>query len=396
MKRELACELYYTMRYFLSSGSVLKWLEFPAIYRIPADELYELDAAAFEFLGKCVSQEGCEAEGYDREFIEYAVREGILTTRFTGGGERPFRKSPEPSLRYLELQITTGCNLRCRHCYIGPSRMTELTLETIGDILDEFQKMQGLRLLITGGEPLVHTKFREINRLLPEYAFRKVLFTNGILLSDELVESLNVNEIQVSIDGIGEGHDSLRGKGTFQKAMTGLRKAAQAGHEVSVATMVHSLNLNDFEEMKELFEGIGIKEWSVDVPSAVGNLRDNPLFRLPPEIGGKYLRYGFGDGLHGGGDEFACGLHLATVMAEGRVAKCTFYRSSSVGNVAEGLEKCWKRIVPVRLEELACDCTRKKECRGGCRYRAELLGNRLGRDLYRCVAYGQKADSRLG
>jgi radical SAM protein with 4Fe4S-binding SPASM domain len=216
------------------------------------------------------------------------------------------------------------------------------------------------------------------------------------LLSDEFLKSLNVDEIQVSIDGIESGHDALRGKGTFKKAMAGLRMAAQAGYDISVATMVHSMNLNDFEEMEELFRGMGIREWSVDVPSLEGNLRDNPSFRLPPEIAGKYLRYGFGDGLHGGGEGFACGLHLATVTADGEVAKCTFYRSSSVGNVDEGLEECWRRIVPVKLDELGCDCTVKGKCRGGCRYRAGLLGERLGRDLYRCVAYGQEADSRPG
>jgi len=63
-------------------------------------------------------------------------------------------------------------------------------------------------------------------------------------------------------------------------------------------------------------------------------------------------------------------------MADGGVAKCTFYRSSSVGNVEEGLEECWRRIVPVKLDELACDCMVKGECRGGCRYRAGLLGIR--------------------
>lgn len=376
------------MRYFLSSGCALKWLEFPAVYRISTDELYELNAAAFEFLGKCATREGCEGDRYDREFTEYAVREGILTSRFTRRiGDAPVKKSTAPSLRYLELQITTACNLRCRHCYIGKSRVTEIERETIRNVLDEFQEMQGLRLLITGGEPLLHTRFKEINSLLPEYGFRKVLFTNGVLLSDGLVKSLNVNEIQVSIDGTEAGHNALRGKGAFSRVMEGLCMARDAGYDISVATMVHSMNLNDFGEMERLFKGMGIKGWTVDVPSPVGNLSENPLFRVPPEIAGKYLRYGFGDGPHGGSEGFACGLHLAAVMADGRVAKCTFYKSSSVGSVGEGLEECWRRIVPVRLDELACDCTVRGECRGGCRYRAGLLGDRLGRDLYRCVAY---------
>ncbi|HXX54337.1 MAG TPA: radical SAM protein [Thermodesulfovibrionales bacterium] len=375
------------MKHFLSPGCVLKRLEFPAVYRIPTDELYELDDSAFEFLEKCASLEGCEGGGYDRGFIEYALREGILITWFAGGTKRALGKSPEPSLRYLELQITTRCNLSCRHCYITPSPGDELSLGAIRGILDEFQDMQGLRLLISGGEPLFHANFREINSLLPEYAFRKVLFTNGIFLSREIVESLNVDEIQVSIDGTESGHDALRGKGTFKKAMAGLHMAARAGYDISVSTMVHSMNLDEFEGMRELFMGMEIKDWTVDVPSPTGNLRDNPSFRLPPAIAGKYLRYGFGVGLHGGGEGFACGRHLAAVMAGGEVAKCTFYRASAVGNASEGLEEGWKKIIPVRLDELECDCAVREKCRGGCRYRAALLGNSLGRDLYRCIAY---------
>ena len=383
------------MRYFLSSKCALKLLEFPALYHISRDELYELDAAAFGFLRKCATLEGCEGTGYDREFIEYATREGILTTQFTGETKPSLNKSPEPSLRYLELQITTGCNLSCKHCYLGPSHAAELSPEAIRDILEQFEEMQGLRLLITGGEPLLHTRLREINRLLPKYAFRKVLLTNGVALSEELAESLNVDEIQVSMDGTEPGHDALRGKGTYTRAMAGLLAAAQAGHDISVATMVHSMNLNDFEEMNRLFKGMGVKGWTVDVPSPAGHLRDNPSFRLSPEIAGNYMKYGFGNGLHGGGEGFGCGLHLAAVLADGKVAKCAFYQSQPVGNVSEGLEECWKRIVPVRLDELKCDCTVKEECSGGCKYRASLLSDSLGRDLYRCAAYGQEVDSRL-
>jgi radical SAM protein with 4Fe4S-binding SPASM domain len=380
------------MRYFLSPHCVLKWLEFPSVYNIGSDELYELDEPAFAFLRRCADKDGCSCAGCEAEFLQYALKEGILTEQGVWMERPPLRKSPEPSLRYLEFQITTRCNLRCKHCYIGSQEEAELPVEKIGRVLVDFEKMQGLRVLITGGEPLLHRNFTEINELLPRYAFRKILFTNGILLSRESVKSLAVDEIQVSIDGLERGHDALRGKGTFKRALKTVESIRGTGLCVSISTMIHSQNLDDFDGMEKLFRALGIKDWTVDVPCAEGNLRSNPLFRLQPDVAGRYLRYGFGEGLHGGGKGFACGLHLASVLADGRVAKCAFYRSSPAGSVDEGLAVCWSRISPVPLDKLECDCAMRDACRGGCRYRAELLGNPLGRDLYRCFAYRAGGD----
>ncbi len=384
------------MRYFLAPHCALKELEHPSVYDMRSDELYELDAAGFAFLQRCAEESGCSPEECDREFLEYLLNEGILTDRSVRARRPPIGKSPEPSLRYLEFQITTRCNLRCGHCYTGSHGDIELPLEKIKRALSEFEKMQGLRLLITGGEPLVHRDFAEINGLLPEYAFRKVLFTNGMLLTEDIASSLHVDEIQVSVDGLERGHEALRGKGTFARAMDAIDASQGAGFDVSVSTMVHSQNLNEFDRMEKLFRRMGIKDWSVDVPCAEGNLRNNPLFRLEPDVGGRYLGYGFGEGLHGGGEGFACGLHLACVLADGMIAKCAFYRSAPVGSTEEGLDVCWSRIRPVSLDQLECNCTVRDVCRGGCRYRAELLGNPLGRDLYRCFAYGQEPGDQSG
>jgi len=373
------------MTYFLSGESVLKWLETPSVYNVKKDDLYELDHKSFEFLKNCASEGGSNAER--SEFIEYCLAEGVLTRDKVSLRRPSLIKSPEPSLRYLELQVTNRCNLRCRHCYIGEKDPLELSVAQIGNVLKEFEDIQGLRVLITGGEPLIHSRFEEVNEMLPEFFFRKVLFTNGLLLDKRIRKMLKVDEIQISIDGLEEAHDSLRGRGTFRSAMEAIRQAIDSGFEVSVSTMIHPENLRDFEKMEILFKNIGIKDWTVDVPCITGRLRKNRKFHISPEEGGKYLRYGFGSGLHSGASGFACGLHLMAVMADGRVAKCTFYADDHVGRIEQGLKNCWKKIRPVRLVELTCDCRHINLCRGGCRYRAELLGDPLGRDFYKCFSY---------
>lgn len=399
------------MKYFLARDAVLKWIEMPCVYQMVKDELYELDDDSFEFLKNCASYNGCNAEDVEfmehyqnsAPFIDYCLKEGILTKGKVSVKRPDLIKSPAPSLRYLELQITNKCNLKCRHCYINPPDPTftkggigefsgenskELSVNQIRGILKEFEEMQGLRVLITGGEPLVHNRFKEINEMLPEFFMRKVLFTNGLLLNKKMLKKLNIDEIQISVDGLEDAHDSLRGKGTFKLAIEAVKCAIDSGFEVSVSTMVHAKNLGDFDEMDKLFKGIGIKDWTVNVPCITGKLKKNIGFQIRPEQSGKYLRYGYGEGLHSGASGFACGLHLMAVIADGRVSKCTFYSDNSVGRIEDGLRECWQRIKPIRLDELKCNCSHIESCRGGCRYRALLLGDPIGKDLYRCNFYG--------
>ncbi|HDL20297.1 MAG TPA: radical SAM protein, partial [Nitrospirae bacterium] len=214
-----------------------------------------------------------------------------------------------------------------------------------------------------------------------------ILFTNGLLLDSEILGKLNVNEIQISIDGLNEAHDFIRGKGTYEKSIEAVKMVAGTSFQVSVSTMVHTRNLNDFDEMGRIFSEIGVRDWSVDVPCIAGFLKDNPDIVPPPDVAGKYLRYGFGEGLHGGGAGYVCGLHLMSVMADGRAAKCSFYSEDPVGHIGEGLEICWKRVEHAPLSDLDCNCAHLDTCRGGCRYRASLSGNARSGDPYRCAAF---------
>ena len=374
------------MRCYLSKRAVIKWLETPSVYQLAKDELHELDQDSFLFLQNCAGEDGCSS--HDSAFIDYCIDEGLLTTERVHQQRPPVAPAPAPSLRYLELQITSACDLRCRHCYLEDDRVGELSVPRVRGILTEFERMQGLRVMITGGEPALHSKFDEINAMLPDFMLRKVLFTNGVSFNKERLRTLKVDELQVSIDGLEKAHDSVRGAGAFDRSVRTVRLALDAGFDVSIATMVHTSNLGDFDALDSMFRTMGIKDWTVDVPCITGRLEKNAELQVSPELGGKYLGYGYGDGLHSSAPGYGCGLHLMAVMADGTAAKCSFYGERGVGSVEEGLAACWNRIVPIRLAELSCDCEYREACRGGCRYRAGLIDGPRGKDRYRCKLYG--------
>ncbi len=178
-------------KFYLNKDFYIKLIEFPALYNIKTYELYCLDNMALEIL-KNIDKDINILDNVDKEFIDFCLKEGILVENPQERIRTKLKQSPIPSLRYLELQITKRCNLKCKHCFLGDTEPLDLPLEKIRRILKDFEEMQGLRVLITGGEPLLHRNFSEINEFLKELAIRKILFTNGNLLDDDILKNLNL------------------------------------------------------------------------------------------------------------------------------------------------------------------------------------------------------------
>jgi len=379
--------LYENKFFTIASHCFLKRLEEPYLYDIKNDELYELSEEAYQFILKCSQGEHVFIKRENEEFIQYCLSENLVAL-----SETPVKRdgihhpSPIPSLRYLEFQITDRCNLRCRHCYIGDGFHQDLSFEKILKILKEFEEIQGLRLLLSGGEPLLHPRFWEINEVLRDHAFRSVLLSNGTLITKAIAKKLHVHEVQISLDGMKEGHESLRGEGTFKKTLHAIDHLQEADIRVSIATMIHRKNLNQFESLASLIQSKKIGEWNVDLPCIAGRMEENRDLWVSPEEAGPFSQYGYGGGLHSSEKNATCGAHLCAILPNGSVAKCGLFSQEPVGSIEEGLRICWERIPRIKLEELACNCSVMEECRGGCRYRAKLQGDIFKSDLFQCYA----------
>jgi radical SAM protein with 4Fe4S-binding SPASM domain len=367
----------------------LKRLEEPYLYDIENDELYELGEEAYQFLLKCSQGERVSVRKEDEEFIQYCLSENLVILSETpvkmDGVPHP---SPIPSLRYLEFQITDRCNLRCRHCYVGDGLHQDLPLEKLYKVLKEFEEIQGLRLLLSGGEPLLYPHFWAINDVLRDYRYRSVLLSNGTLITKEVAKKLRVHEVQVSLDGMKEGHESIRGEGTFEKTLQSIDNLQDANIRVSIATMIHGKNVKEFDELKSLIQSKNILEWNVDVPCIAGRMGENEDLWVSPSEAGPILQYGYGGGLHRSEKNATCGAHLCAILADGHIAKCGLFSHDPVGSIDEGLTVCWDRIPRIQLKELTCNCSEIEECRGGCRFRAKLQGDIFQPDLFQCYARG--------
>ena len=361
----------------------IKRLEEDYVYHIPKDELYEVNDDALKFLNSCDGTRTLGELEPDLEFLEYCVTEDILehgqspvpTELFEG-------KSPIPSLRYLEWLVTFRCNLKCRHCYLGDPKNLDFPERFIKPLLEQFGRMQGLRIMVSGGEPLLYKHFEILNNLLPNYPLRSIMLTNGLLLDNSILSRMNFHEIQVSLDGMEHGHEFIRGAGTFAKAVDAMEEIRNAGIDLSVATMVHAENLDEWNDIEALVRGLGAREWNIDYPCVSGRREDHPELAVGISEAARRMRYGFGGSYHGSSPGWTCGRHLAAVLPSGEICRCGLFQERLYGAIEEGLLEAWKRVEHIPINETDCaDCSSAESCGGGCRYRA---GNPSSRDSVMC------------
>jgi radical SAM protein with 4Fe4S-binding SPASM domain len=235
---------------------------------------------------------------------------------------------------------------------------------------------------------LLHPHFWEINDILQNFSFRSILLSNGTLITKGIGKRLRVHEVQISLDGMEEGHDSLRGKGTFKKTLMAIDHLQEANIRVSVATMIHRKNLSDFDQLASLLQLKNIEEWNVDVPCVEGRLKINQDFWVSPSEAGGLLSYGYGGGFHSSTKNSTCGAHLCAIIPNGTICKCGLFSQEPVGSLEEGLRTCWDRIPRIALKDLTCKCPVLQECKGGCRYRAKIQGDLYQPDLFQCYSRG--------
>lgn len=116
------------------------------------------------------------------------------------------------SLPILLLNVHENCNCRCLMCDIWKRPAgSELNLGMLDRMRDALRSLGVRHVVLTGGEPLLHTRFEDLCRFLKEQNLRITLLTTGLLL-EKRAESVAawVDEVIVSLDGPQAVHDSIR------------------------------------------------------------------------------------------------------------------------------------------------------------------------------------------
>lgn len=382
-----------------------------------ADDLLAMKIVLEELPLATVAQEGGTHVAAIESALIRALDEGIII------GPEPLIKrhyNPEqykdidksffsPRIFTLQWHITQACDLHCRHCY-DRSQYKSLTLQQEINILDDFADFCSShnifgQVTFTGGNPLLHPNFGTLYQEAADRGFTLAILGNPA--KREQVERLQAIQplafYQVSLEGLEEHNDYMRGEGHFKKILVFLDLL----RELRIYSMVmltltrdnmdqvlplaeilrNKTDLFTFNRLSLVGEGANLvtvaaekypaflQEYikAVDINPCLG-IKDNLLNIIYQ----KQKR-----SLFGGCTGFGCGaaFNFITVLADGSVHACRKF-SSPLGNI---LDNSFSEIYHSQTaENYRCGpeecqkCSIRPVC-GGCL----AVAHSNGRDIFR-------------
>jgi radical SAM protein with 4Fe4S-binding SPASM domain len=335
---------------------------------------------------------------------------------------------------YAVWELTLQCNLACVHCgsRAAKARPNELTTAEALDLVEQMRDAGIAEVTLIGGEAWLRADWLTIVKAIRAAGMTCSLTTGGYGISAGAAEAMReagVQQVSVSIDGLRETHDRLRGKaGSWNAAFASLRQLKRAGVPITCNTQINRLSARELALIYEDIVEAGCRAWQIALtvpmgraaerseillqPSelldlfpllnelAVRSERDGVLFYPGNNIGyyGPYERRLRGrQGVDAIWDGCQAGLTSIGIEADGAIKGCPSLPTSAYtgGNIREKplrelLETAELNInanmgAPEGAEHLwgfCRTCEYAELCRGGCTWTAHVFFGRRGNNPY--------------
>lgn len=235
-----------------ADGFVIVWHD-PGENRINCADASAHDLLALKIVtehidSRAAAMEGNVAIGTIDDIVYQAEQKGLLVApgsritrppEFHRGevGEAKFFTTPTFTLQW---HITQTCDLHCRHCYDRSDR-PEPRLDECISVLDELydfcrdHNVHG-QVTFTGGNPLLYPHFNELYREAADRGFMTAILGNPMPRHriEEILAIRKPEFYQVSLEGLREHNDYIRGQGHFDRVCAFL----QLLRELDIYSMV--------------------------------------------------------------------------------------------------------------------------------------------------------------
>jgi radical SAM protein with 4Fe4S-binding SPASM domain len=200
-------------------------------------------------------------------------------------------EQPQPAR--VQFELTYRCNVHCVHCYTDPFNTPsdirrELDVRDVVRLLGELADAGVFWLTLTGGEAVLHPRFRDIYREARRRGFITSLYTNGTTITDDLADFLADDPpftIDVSCHGATRAtFDRVtQVAGSFDRFLEGVGRLLDRRLPVSMRTKAMTLNRHELAAIQALVEGFGLRFqlFTTIHPRLDGDLSSTD-YRLPP------------------------------------------------------------------------------------------------------------------
>ncbi len=337
---------------------------------------------------------------------------------------------PPPSIFW---EITAACNLQCRHCVVsaGPKLAGELKTKRCLELAEEMTDFGLESVAFSGGEPFLHPDFAKIAERVRELGLTVQVATNGTLITSKEANWLKEIQagVQVSLDGSNsKTHDYMRpGHNAFDRTIAGIKALVETGQDVTVGTVLSSINIDDINNIISLAQELGVAHFRLipfvpkgrgehythlEVPPKKVEKVTKHLYKLRNEVAISIADLEFEEMIGGN----VCPEHLdlsqplgcsgavsyGTITPVGELLPCHFFegvRADSIVNTSFG--EVWRRSRFLNyfrhlnigdLKGVCNNCSWLPKCGGSCRAVNFAKGDLFGPNLSCWIAEELKGD----
>ncbi|WP_125783139.1 radical SAM/SPASM domain-containing protein [Pseudoalteromonas rubra] len=189
---------------------------------------------------------------------------------------------------YAVWEITLKCNLACSHCgsRAGDPRVNELSTSEALDLVAQMADLGIKEVTLIGGEAFMRPDWLMIAAEITRLGMTASMTTGGYGISlgtAKRMKEAGIGVVSLSIDGLEESHDQLRGKqGAWQQCFKTIEHLRQVGIKVACNTQVNRKSVNQLPEMYEILKEAGIRAWQLALTVPMGNAVENNEILLQP------------------------------------------------------------------------------------------------------------------
>lgn len=318
-------------------------------------------------------------------------------------------------MHLLEIEITTRCNLNCKHCYNRENKNIDIPYDELIYYINFANDNNVSKLVISGGEACLHKDFKKLceymkkNRKKLKNIKKIVLQSNGLIGNFDMSLLKGFDMIHLSFDVDNNEAREISSQKTLELA----NRIKEAGINCYLFATVHSKNIDYIDEIIEMANKSG-NQIAFNLCCDTGHNAEFLLTKkqkidtikklLKYEKEGKInnLKHPYANALKGlcvPADEYkvkggcTAGIATCTILANGDVIPCPFLRVVA-GNIHDNkLEDIWfnsplfKKLRNREKYDTCGKCKYIAYC-GGCRKSALQTSNSItGMDL-NCIING--------
>lgn len=181
-----------------------------------------------------------------------------------------FSSSASSESKVVLLEVTNRCNLGCGYCHALAGKCTDLVLseERIEALLHEMAENRVRKVILSGGEPLLHKNIRKYVDIIESLGMEADICTNGTIMNDSILAWIkeHFEDVTITLDTFDASIYAEMKRCSIsmhEKVINTIKLLIEAGVHVGITIVPTIMNYKELPSVVEKLEHMGVTAISI-------------------------------------------------------------------------------------------------------------------------------------